>query len=247
MKTALSAYMKNFSSKFISIIFLFLPHLNYAADDSFKLSYDLEIVDEILNESTILEKPSKLLIYSILSEGQIGNISNLEIIDDKRFKVDIVALNRLMRIPVTISFEKSEGNKFFYIIDTNLSVLGVSGNYQVSSVFTLHYNKKSILDVYLPNELVSLLPDDTLEKIERKINYILSVNNQKKLSAYMLNQNSDQVLFDLINYKNKQNNEANVEHNLLTKFFHLIFFIFILYLPILFFIFRKKIPWQLKK
>lgn len=238
--------MKSIIIKLIAIFFIFSPHLCIADSDPNKLSIDLEIIDTISKNSKILEKPSKLLIYAILSGVQTGNIKNINIIDSKNFELELVALNRMIKIPVKISFIRSEENKFFYISKANLTVFGISGDYQTPITFRLNAKDKSTLDLYLSRKLITLLPDNTLDKIENKINFLFSIDNQKKLSAYLLNQGSENILFELFNYK-IQNNNDNFDHNFLTKLLNLVFFIFILYLPIILIIFRNKIHWLQKK
>lgn len=239
--------MKSILSKLIAIFFIFSPHLCIADSDLYKHSIDLEIIDTISKNSKILENPSKLLIYAILSGGQIGHITNINIIDSKNFELELIALNRMINIPVKISFLRSEENKFFYVSKANLTVLGISGDYQVPITFRVNTKKKSTLDLYLSRELFSLLPDHTLDKIENKVNFILSIDNQEKIAAYSVNPDSDHILFEIFNYKMNNNYEVKVNHNFLTKFLNLFFFIFILYIPILLIIFRNKIPWIQKK
>jgi len=212
------------------------------------LIVEVDINKSFYGQEYLLEEPSSIIVYSLLTGTNFGSNPNFKIISAKKFQLDLSSLNALVTIPIEFVYLKKNDNKYFYITKADLSLFGLSEPIDIPlEIILLGTDNKALVKIHIPKYVMQFIPDDTKEKISRKVAFLLSENNQASFFKYYLAfKGSDNVIFDLLNYRfntNLLDNKSNSISKLLTALFLFI----IIYLPFIIIIFKESKKCQTKK
>jgi len=212
------------------------------------LLVEVDINKNFYGHEYLLEEPSTIVVYSLLSGTNFGTNPNFKIFSSKKFRFDLSSLDALITIPIEFLFTRKDENKYLYDTKTDLSLFGISEAIHIPLELTLSKSKSKVLiKIDIPKSVLQFIPDDTKEKISRKVAFLLSEKNQASFFKYYLAaKDSNRVVFDMLNYQFNEHALGN-KPNSIGKLLTALFLFAIIYLPFIIIILKESKRCQMKK
>lgn len=234
--------MKKYNLKYFLFITLF-----FVFDISAKsLELNLNSKHEFNKYSFLLEKPSSIVLTLINLD--LANINSMDpiILGPNSFKISISGpLNKLIQIPLEISFIDKKDSIFLYEARVSSSLINTFFNFQVDTKFL----NDDLIVIKLNSLDEEFFTDEVKEKLQNKLNFLFSVDTQEQILDY-LNQGEisniyEKIIVDALNKKkflklSTDNIDSSFQGSIL-RVITLLTFLFIANIFLLSFLFRFKI------
>jgi|APSaa5957512493_1039668.scaffolds.fasta_scaffold08814_2 hypothetical protein len=179
--------------KLFILLFFLIPNIVFSNEinEKFEKLFDLTLTSDSIKNRHYLTKPSYILAFMRLNNFFITNHYEVELINDKSFRIGFAILN----------FIKYENNNFFF----NVSIEGV-GN---ADVLLAIDNASRNLNILIEKNFKERLPSNLIMRVQRKLSSIFSIKSQNELN-YMFNFDLDEFgslekALIIGNFNNKNN------------------------------------------
>lgn len=179
--------------KLFILLFFLIPNIVFSNEinEKFEKLFDLTLTSDSIKNRHYLTKPSYILAFMRLNNFFITNHYEVELINDKSFRIGFAILN----------FIKFENNNFFF----NVSIEGV-GN---ADVLLAIDNASRNLNILIEKNFKERLPSNLIMRVQRKLSSIFSIKSQNELN-YMFNFDLDEFgslekALIIGNFNNKNN------------------------------------------
>ena len=161
--------------KLFILLFFLIPNIVFSNEinEKFEKLFDLTLTSDSIKNRHYLTKPSYILAFMRLNNFFITNHYEVELINDKSFRIGFAILN----------FIKYENNNFFF----NVSIEGV-GN---ADVLLAIDNASRNLNILIEKNFKERLPSNLIMRVQRKLSSIFSIKSQNELN-YMFNFDLDE-------------------------------------------------------
>ena len=179
--------------KLFILLFFLIPNIVFSNEinEKFEKLFDLTLTSDSIKNRHYLTKPSYILAFMRLNNFFITNHYEVELINDKSFRIGFAILN----------FIKYENNNFFF----NVSIEGV-GN---ADVLLAIDNASRNLNILIEKNFKERLPSNLIMRVQRKLSSIFSIKSQNELN-YIFNFDLDEFgslekALIIGNFNNKNN------------------------------------------
>ena len=179
--------------KLFILLFFLIPNIVFSNEinEKFEKLFDLTLTSDSIKNRHYLTKPSYILAFMRLNNFFITNHYEVELINDKSFRIGFAILN----------FIKYENNNFFF----NVSIEGVWN----ADVLLAIDNASRNLNILIEKNFKERLPSNLIMRVQRKLSSIFSIKSQNELN-YMFNFDLDEFgslekALIIGNFNNKNN------------------------------------------